>query len=40
MKQLVDAQMVQTHHSNYMVTPNIYVDTKRYETRMQGMHVT
>jgi hypothetical protein len=26
---LVDAQMVQTHHSDYVVAPNIYLDTKR-----------
>jgi hypothetical protein len=32
--------MVQTHHSNYVVAPNIYLDTKRYESRMQGMHAT
>jgi hypothetical protein len=32
--------MVQTHHSNYVVAPNIYLDTKRYETRAQGMHAT
>jgi hypothetical protein len=36
-KQLVDAQMVQTHHSDYVVAPNIYLDTKRYEARAQGM---
>jgi hypothetical protein len=40
MKRLVDAQMVQTHHSNYVVTPNIYLDTKRYEACAQGMHAT
>jgi hypothetical protein len=37
-KRLVDAQMVQRHHSNYVVTP--YLDTKRYETHAQGMHTT
>jgi hypothetical protein len=40
MKCLVDAQMVQTHHSYYVVAPNIYLDTKRYEVRAQGMYVT
>jgi hypothetical protein len=30
-KHLVDAQMVPTHHSDYLVTSNIYLDTKRYE---------
>jgi hypothetical protein len=30
-KRLVDAQMVQTHHSDYVVASNIYLDTKRYE---------
>jgi hypothetical protein len=39
-KQLVDTQMVQTHHSDYVVTPNIYLDIKRYEARTQGMHTT
>jgi hypothetical protein len=39
-KHLVDAQMVQTHHSDYVVTPNIYLDTKRYEACAQGMHTT
>jgi hypothetical protein len=39
-KWLVDAQMVQTHCSDYVVAPNIYVDTKRYEARAQGMHAT
>jgi hypothetical protein len=34
-KRLVDAQMVQMHHSNYVVTPNICLDTKRYEVRTQ-----
>jgi hypothetical protein len=33
-KLLVDAQMVQTHHSDYVVTPNIYLDIKRYEARI------
>jgi hypothetical protein len=28
MKRLVDAQMVQRHHSNYVVAVNIYLDTK------------
>jgi hypothetical protein len=37
-KCLVDAQMVQRHHSDYVVAPNIYLDTKRYETHAQGMH--
>jgi hypothetical protein len=32
--------MVQIHHSDYVVTPNIYLDTKRYEARTQGMHAT
>jgi hypothetical protein len=40
MKWLVDAQMVQTHHSDYVVTPNIYLDTKRYEAHAQGMYTT
>jgi hypothetical protein len=40
MKRLVNAQMVQTHHSDYMVALSIYLDTKRYETRAQGMHTT
>jgi hypothetical protein len=39
-KCLVDAQMVQTYHSDYVVTPNIYLDTKRYEARVEGMHAT
>jgi hypothetical protein len=39
-KCLVDAQMVQRHHSNYMVAPNIYLDTKRYETCAQCMYAT
>jgi hypothetical protein len=39
-KCLVDAQMVETHHSDYVVTPNIYLDTKRYEIRAQGMQTT
>jgi hypothetical protein len=37
-KHLVNAQMVQTHHSNYVVAPNIYLDNKRYEAHAQGMH--
>jgi hypothetical protein len=40
MKQLVHEQMVQTHRSDYVVAPNIYLDTKRYEARAQGMHAT
>jgi hypothetical protein len=32
-KCLVDAQMVQTQHSDYVVAPNIYLDTKRQEAR-------
>jgi hypothetical protein len=40
MKRLVDTQMVQTHHSDYVVTLNIYLDTKRYEAHTQGMHGT
>jgi hypothetical protein len=40
MKWLVDAQMVQTHHSDYVITLNIYLDTKRYEAHVQGMHAT
>jgi hypothetical protein len=39
-KRLVDAQMVQTHHSNYVVALNIYLDTKRYEVHVQGIHAT
>jgi hypothetical protein len=39
-KHLVDAQMIQTQHSNYVVTSNIYLDIKRYEARAQGMHAT
>jgi hypothetical protein len=39
-KHLVDAQMVQTHHSDYVVALNIYLDTKRYEAHAQGMHTT
>jgi hypothetical protein len=38
-KCLVDAQMVQRHHSNYVVVPNIYLDTKRYEAHA-GLHTT
>jgi hypothetical protein len=33
MKCLVDAQMGQTNHSDYVVTLNIYLNTKRYEAR-------
>jgi hypothetical protein len=39
-KWLVDAQMVQIHHSDYVVTPNIFLYTKRYEAHAQGMHAT
>jgi hypothetical protein len=39
-KRLVDAQMVQRHHSDYVVVSNIYLDTKRYEDHVQGMHTT
>jgi hypothetical protein len=39
-KRLVDAHMVQRHHSDYVVTPNIYLDTKRNEARAQDMHAT
>jgi hypothetical protein len=39
-KYLVNVQMVQRHHSDYVVTPNIYLDTKIYEARAQGMHAT
>jgi hypothetical protein len=39
-KRLVDAQMVQRHHFDYVVASNIYLDTKRYEARAQGMHAT
>jgi hypothetical protein len=39
-KRLVDAQMVQTHHSYYVVSSNIYLDIKRYKVRAQGMHAT
>jgi hypothetical protein len=39
-KHLVDAQMVPTHHSDYLVTSNIYLDTKRYEAHTQDMHAT
>jgi hypothetical protein len=38
-KCLVDAQMVQRHHSNYVVVPNIYLDTKRYEV-LEGRGTT
>jgi hypothetical protein len=39
-KCLVDAQMVHRHHSDYVVTLNIYLDIKRYEAHAQGMHAT
>jgi hypothetical protein len=39
-KHLADAQMVRTHHSDYVVVPNIYLDTKRYEAHAKGMHAT
>jgi hypothetical protein len=32
--------MVQIHHSDYVVAPNIYLDTKRYDAHTQGMHAT
>jgi hypothetical protein len=32
--------MVQIHHSDYVVTPNIFLYTKRYEAHAQGMHAT
>jgi hypothetical protein len=32
--------MVQRHHANYVVAPNIYLDIKKYESRAQGMHAT
>jgi hypothetical protein len=32
--------MVQRHHANYVLVPNIYLDIKRYESRAQGMHAT
>jgi hypothetical protein len=40
LKHLVDAQMVQRHHSDYVVVLSIYLDTKRYEAHAQGMHAT
>jgi hypothetical protein len=40
MNRIVDAHMVQRYHSDYVVTPNIYLDTKRYEARAEGMHTT
>jgi hypothetical protein len=40
MKRQIDAQMVQRHHSDYVVAPNIYLDTKRYEAHAGGMHST
>jgi hypothetical protein len=39
-KRLVYAQMVQTHHSDYVVALNIYLDTKRCEAHVKGMHTT
>jgi hypothetical protein len=39
-KRLINTQMVQRHHANYVVAPNIYLDIKRYESRAQGMHAT
>jgi hypothetical protein len=39
-KCLIDALMMQTHHSDYVVISNIYLDTKRYNARAQGMHTT
>jgi hypothetical protein len=39
-KHLVDAQMVQRHHFDYVAALNIYLDTKRYEAHAQGMHAT
>jgi hypothetical protein len=39
-KRPVDAQMVQRYHSDYLVAPNIYLDTKRYEAHSQGMNAT
>jgi hypothetical protein len=39
-KRLIDAQMVQRHHSDYVVAPNIYLNTKRYEAHVEGMHTT
>jgi hypothetical protein len=39
-KHLVDAQMIQRHHTDYVVAPNIYLDTKRYEACAQEMHAT
>jgi hypothetical protein len=40
MKRLVDAQMVQTHHYDHVVAPNIYLDIKIYEACVQGMYAT
>jgi hypothetical protein len=37
---LVDMQMVQRHHSDYVITPNIYLDTKRCVARAAGVHST
>jgi hypothetical protein len=39
-KWLVDTQMVQIHHSDNVVTPNIYLNTKRYEPHAQDMHAS
>jgi hypothetical protein len=39
-KCLVDAQMIQRHHSDYVIALNIYLDTKKYEARAQGTHAT
>jgi hypothetical protein len=32
--------MVHRHHYDYVAASNIYLDTKRYEARAQGMHAT
>jgi hypothetical protein len=40
MKHLVDAHMVQRHHSGYVVAPNIYPYTNRYDACGLGMHTT
>jgi hypothetical protein len=39
-KCLVGAQMVKRDHSNYVVPPNIYLDTKRDEAHAGCMHST
>jgi hypothetical protein len=39
-KRLVDAQMVKRDHSDYGGAPNIYLDIKRNEARVGGMHST